>query len=157
MTNIKRMLEKKEDESKEQFYPETHVEGIVGLSEYVTGHVPTGVMSVNGKTGAISIEANDIGAAETIHMHQLATQSIAGFMSAVDKQKVDELSAPDSGVTSINSKTGIVTLYANDIGAAEAFHTHGLANSTEDGFFSKEDKEKIDQLTIITLETVKEV
>ncbi|EKZ4506396.1 hypothetical protein QRW46_001171 [Listeria monocytogenes] len=48
MTEIKRMLQTKEDNSKEQFYPETHVAGIVGLTEYVSGQLPTGVVSVNG-------------------------------------------------------------------------------------------------------------
>lgn len=53
MTEIKRMLQTKEDNSKEQFYPETHVAGIVGLTEYVSGQLPTGVVSVNGKAGRV--------------------------------------------------------------------------------------------------------
>ncbi len=64
MTEIKRMLQTKEDNSKEQFYPETHVAGIVGLTEYVSGQLPTGVVSVNGKSGSVLLEADDIYAAK---------------------------------------------------------------------------------------------
>ncbi|EFS03928.1 hypothetical protein [Listeria seeligeri] len=157
MTNIKRMLEKKVDDSTEQFYPETHVEGVIGLPEYVTGQFQTGVTSINGKAGAVTLVASEVDAAETIHGHPVATQLANGFMSSEDKKKVDELTAPDAGVSSVNGKTGIVKLTATDIEAAEVTHIHALASPIEDGFFSKEDKAKIDQLTIITLETVKEV
>ncbi len=60
MTEIKRMLQTKEDNSKEQFYPETHVAGIVGLTEYVSGQLPTGVVSVNGKAGRVLLDAEDV-------------------------------------------------------------------------------------------------
>ncbi len=64
MTEIKRMLQTKEDNSKEQFYPETHVAGIVGLTEYVSGQLPTGVVSVNGKAGRVLLDAEDVHAAQ---------------------------------------------------------------------------------------------
>lgn len=157
MTEIKRMLQTKEDNSKEQFYPETHVEGIVGLTEYVSGQLPTGVVSVNGKAGRVLLEASDVYAAKKDHNHDVATYTTNGFMSSSDKQKIDELVFPEAGVVSVNGRTGIVDLFAADIEAAELNHTHLEASVNESGFLSSEDKEKLDALKIIALETIKEV
>ncbi|EEU8424521.1 hypothetical protein HDI65_000153 [Listeria innocua] len=157
MTEIKRMLQTKDDNSKEQFYPETHVEGIVGLTEYVSGQIPTGVVSVNGKAGRVLLEAEDLHAAKKIHEHEVATYTTDGFMSSFDKQKIDQLVSPESGVTSVNGRTGIVDLFAADVEAAELNHTHPEASASESGFLSKEDKEKLDAMPVIALETIKEV
>ncbi|MBC2141707.1 hypothetical protein HCA89_05215 [Listeria innocua] len=157
MTEIKRMLQTKDDNSKEQFYPETHVAGIVGLTEYVSGQIPTGVVSVNGKAGRVLLEAEDLHAAKKIHEHEVATYTTDGFMSSFDKQKIDQLVSPESGVTSVNGRTGIVDLFAADVEAAELNHTHPEASASENGFLSKEDKEKIDAMPVIALETIKEV
>ncbi|EAD4270765.1 hypothetical protein I6O30_001912 [Listeria monocytogenes] len=157
MIEIKRMLQTKEDNSKEQFYPETHVAGIVGLTEYVSGQLPTGVVSVNGKAGRVLLDAEDVHAAKKSHNHEVATYTTDGFMSSFDKQKIDQLVSPEAGVTSINGKTGIVDLFAADLDAAEINHTHAEATTTESGFLAKEDKEKLDAMQIIALETIKEV
>ncbi|EAD5687336.1 hypothetical protein [Listeria innocua] len=157
MTEIKRMLQTKDDNSKEQFYPETHVAGIVGLTEYVSGQIPTGVVSVNGKAGRVLLEAEDLHAAKKIHEHEVATYTTDGFMSSFDKQKIDQLVSPESGVTSVNGRTGIVDLFAADVEAAELNHTHPEASASESGFLSKEDKEKLDAMPVIALETIKEV
>ncbi|EKZ4082934.1 hypothetical protein QSO22_001174 [Listeria monocytogenes] len=157
MTEIKRMLQTKEDNSKEQFYPETHVAGIVGLTEYVSGQLPTGVVSVNGKSGSVLLEADDIYAAKNTHSHDVATYTTNGFMSSFDKQKIDELVSPEAGVVSVNGKTGIVDLFAADVEAAEINHTHREASAQESGFLSIDDKEKLDAIQVIALETIKEV
>ncbi|MBC2123028.1 hypothetical protein [Listeria marthii] len=157
MTEIKRMLQTKEDNSKEQFYPETHVEGIVGLTEYVSGQLPTGVVSVNGKAGRVLLEADDVYAAKKNHGHDLATYTTDGFMSSFDKQKIDELVSPEAGVVSVNGRTGIVDLFASDVEAADINHSHLDATATGSGFLSSNDKEKLDAMQVIALETIKEV
>ncbi|AIS61414.1 hypothetical protein [Listeria ivanovii] len=157
MTEIKRMLQTKEDQSKEQFYPETHVEGIVGLTDFVSGQLPTGVVSVNGKSGSVLLEAADVYAARKDHNHNVATYTTDGFMSSFDKIKMDELVSPEAGVVSVNGKTGIVDLFASDVEAATVNHTHSDASASESGFLSIEDKGKLDAMPIIALETIKEV
>ncbi|MCD2247724.1 hypothetical protein LAX74_000925 [Listeria marthii] len=157
MTEIKRMLQTKEDNSKEQFYPETHVEGIVGLTEYVSGQLPTGVVSVNGKAGRVLLGADDLYAAKKNHGHDLATYTTDGFMSSFDKQKIDELVSPEAGVVSVNGRTGIVDLFASDVEAADINHSHPDATATGSGFLSSNDKEKLDAMQVIALETIKEV
>ncbi len=51
------------------------------------------VSSVNGATGAVTITAAGIGAATSGHTHSDATTSVAGFMSAADKTKLDGVEA----------------------------------------------------------------
>ncbi|WP_270993650.1 hypothetical protein [Listeria seeligeri] len=157
MTEIKRMLQTKKDQSKEQFYPETHVEGVVGLTDFVSGQLPTGVVSINGKSGSVLLEAEDVYAARKNHNHDVATYTTAGFMSSFDKMKIDELISPEAGVVSVNGKTGIVDLFAADVEAAAMNHTHTEASTSESGFLSVEDKQKLDAVPIIVLETIKEV
>ncbi|EAG6737998.1 TPA_asm: hypothetical protein GIM07_01485 [Listeria monocytogenes] len=91
MTKISKMMSTRSDGSQEQFYPETHAQGIVGLTEYVSGQIPAGVASVNGKIGEVKISANDVGAANDVHMHANATTELSGFLSAEDKAKLDGL------------------------------------------------------------------
>ncbi|EAC6780028.1 hypothetical protein [Listeria monocytogenes] len=98
MTKISKMMSSNLDGSKEQFYPETHAQGVVGLSEYVSGYMPTGVSSVNGKTGSVKITPTDIGAAKDLHSHDEATPVRSGFLSAEDKSKLDGL-AETAGIS----------------------------------------------------------
>jgi hypothetical protein len=51
------------------------------------------VTSVNTKTGAVVLNASDVGAAEANHTHSTATQVASGFMSATDKTKLDGVQA----------------------------------------------------------------
>ncbi|WP_239256905.1 hypothetical protein [Listeria ilorinensis] len=98
MTKIKKMLEKKSDGTVEQFYPEAHAKGVVGLAEYVSGQIPIGVTSVNHKTGAVNLTAVDVGAAVIEHSHAAATIKTDGFMTAADKTKLDGLGSTN-GIT----------------------------------------------------------
>jgi hypothetical protein len=56
----------------------------------------------------------------------VATQQKAGLMSAADKLKLDTIDGSgqvvESGVSSVNNKTGDVTLTASDVGAAPSGH-----------------------------------
>jgi len=89
------------------------------------------VLSVNGKTGEVSLTAADVGASPSNHTHSVATTSSSGFMSATDKAKLDgiEAGAQKNTVTSVNGKTGVVSLTASDVGA-----------ETPDGAQAKADK-----------------
>lgn len=67
----------------------------------------TGVTSVNGKTGNVVLNANDVGALPNTTVIPTKTSDLtndSGFLT----------SAP---VTSVNSKTGVVKLTARDVGA----------------------------------------
>ncbi|WP_446662941.1 tail fiber protein [Geobacillus sp. CCR] len=62
----------------------------------------------------------------------VATPTTLGAMSASDKTKLDgiEPGAQRNTVTSVNNKTGAVTLTASDVGASPAGHTHTFAEIT---------------------------
>ncbi|EAC8477298.1 hypothetical protein JH67_03075 [Listeria monocytogenes] len=98
MTKIMKMIKANEDGSKEQFYPATHAAAIVGLDERINGKLATGVTSVNNKTGAVTLTAADVQAAEATHAHNVVTATTPGFMSTADKQKLDGLAAT-GGIT----------------------------------------------------------
>ena len=67
-----------------------------------------------------------------VEVTKLATASQAGRMSATDKTKLDgiESGAQRNTVTSVNNKTGAVTLTASDVGASPTGHTHTFAEIT---------------------------
>lgn len=70
------------------------------------------VSSVNGYTGSVVLTATDVGAATTSHIHSNATTSVAGFMSASDKTKLDGVA---TGATS-NSPDATLLARANHTG-----------------------------------------
>jgi hypothetical protein len=111
------------------------------------------VSSVNGKTGAVVLSASDVSAASSSHTHAVATVNSAGFMSAADKQKVDS-SITSAPVTSVNSKTGAVSLTASDVGAASASHIHANATESSNGFMTNADKQKLNALPETPVELV---
>ncbi len=67
-----------------------------------------------------------------VEVTKLATVSEAGRMSAADKVKLDgiESGAQRNTVTSVNGKTGAVTLTSSDVGASPTGHTHTFAEVT---------------------------
>lgn len=67
-----------------------------------------------------------------VEVTKLATPSQNGRMSAADKAKLDgiEAGAQRNTVTSVNNKTGAVTLTASDVGASPTGHTHTFAEIT---------------------------
>lgn len=103
------------------------------LDGIAAGAQVNSVTSVAGKTGAVTLTAADVGAASTSHSHTAATTSVAGFLSATDKSKLDGIAAGAqvNTVTSVAGKTGAVTLSSADVDAASADHSHG--NLTSDG------------------------
>jgi hypothetical protein len=64
------------------------------------------VLSVNGRTGAITLTAADVGAAPAVHTHvraditdlTAATSTVDGLMSAADKTKLDALDTGGSRI-----------------------------------------------------------
>ncbi len=51
------------------------------------------VASVNGETGTVVLDHTDVGAAASGHTHSDATTSVAGFLSAADKTKLDGIAS----------------------------------------------------------------
>ncbi|WP_220436891.1 hypothetical protein [Pseudolactococcus raffinolactis] len=90
MVEIKKLMQKNDDGTSDQFYPETHVAAILGLSGFLkdtfgTGiGVGPGVSSVNGKTGVVFITQKDLGIV-------LATSKNDGLLSSELYQKIKEL------------------------------------------------------------------
>lgn len=56
---IKKVMEQDISGVKRQIFPETHVSAIIGLETIST--MGTGVRSINGKTGDITLTAKDLG------------------------------------------------------------------------------------------------
>lgn len=65
------------------------------------------------------------GKSDTSHVHSAATTSVAGFLSATDKTKLDGIAsgAQVNTVTSVASKTGAVTLVKADVGLGNVDNT----------------------------------
>ena len=94
-----------------------------------------GVLSINGKTGAVTINKSDVGLGNVDNTsdadkpistavqealdgkanNSVATSSADGLMSKADKAKLDGIGA-GSNVKSVNGKTGAVTLAKSDVG-----------------------------------------
>lgn len=94
-----------------------------------------GVLSINGKTGAVTINKSDVGldnvdntsdadkpvstavqnALDGKANNSVATSSADGLMSKADKAKLDGIGT-GSNVKSVNGKTGAVTLAKSDVG-----------------------------------------
>lgn len=63
--DVNKLMRKNKDGTKDQFYPETTVSAVQGLSEAL-GEAGKGVVtSVNGKIGAVKLVAADLGLSES--------------------------------------------------------------------------------------------
>ncbi|MDO5101486.1 MAG: hypothetical protein Q4D91_01060 [Lautropia sp.] len=93
------------------------------LDTVSAGAGSSGVTSVAGRTGAVTLSASDVSGVLTdshtnsVSAHPTATAWRHGFMSSTDKAKLDGLSA-SSGVTSVAGRTGAVTLRVADVSGA---------------------------------------
>lgn len=108
------------------------------------------------------------GKAATSHVHPAATTSVAGFMSAADKTKLNGVAtgAQVNAVTTVAGRTGAVVIAAADVSglgtaatqASTAFAptahvgatgtAHGVATTSVSGFMSSTDKAKLDAMSI---------
>lgn len=93
-----------------------------------------GVSSVNGRTGAVTLTASDVGAVDANYV----SQAIARI--------------PSQPQTTVNGKTGNVTLTYQDVGAAAALHDHQLASASGNGFMSAAQYSVVDSLAIAGLD-----
>lgn len=105
-------------------------EEVSGLSSVAT----TGDYSDLSNKPNIPSQASDVGAASAIHSHTasevegLASVAISGdYDDLVNKPVIPVVSYP---VTSVNSKTGSVTLSHTDVGASPTVHTHSTSQVT---------------------------
>lgn len=93
-----------------------------------------GVSSVNGRTGAVTLTASDVGAVDANYVSQAISR------------------IPSQPQTTVNGKTGNVTLTYQDVGAAAALHDHQLASASDNGFMSAAHYTVVDSLTVAGLD-----
>lgn len=95
--------------------------GVAGLDS--TGKVPsaqlpasvvTGVSSINGHTGAVTLAASDVGA---VGLGLVGTANGVAALDSTGKVPSAQLPTGSAAVTSVNTHTGAVTLAASDVGA----------------------------------------
>ena len=96
----------------------------------------SGVSSVNGRTGAVTLTAGDVGAAGTTHTHLLRdidpSGAAPGNVIAYNGANWQPTPLP-AFVSSVNGNSGAVTINLTTLGAAAASHTHTLSNITQSG------------------------
>lgn len=104
------MMQRNTDGTSDQYYPETHVMAVLGLSDLVK-NTPgnnsggsSGVSSINGKTGIVFVTKEDLGIV-------LATSTSDGLLSRELYQKIQEL--VDSPASS-NTESDISAELIND-------------------------------------------
>ncbi len=109
----------------------TYVDSAIAAAKITgQGGTPVGVASVNGKTGAVTLAASDVGAA--------TKADIQTAINAIPAQKV----------TSVNTKTGDVVLSYTDVGAAPVRHQHAESTNTEAGFMSAKHHKIVDAMLL---------
>ncbi len=115
--------------------------GNINLSAADVGAVPT-TTKVNGQalSSDVTLDYEDVGAAPAAHSHDVATNSVAGYMSAADKAKLDGIAegATKTIVDSAMSETSSnpvenKVVYAELAKKAAADHTHNYAGSATPG------------------------
>lgn len=80
----------------------------------------------------------------------------AGAVEGLAEKIEEQLSGVGVGsITSVNGKTGVVVLDANDVGALPS--TLGTATSTANGLMAKNDKGQLDRLAVFDFVKVGEV
>lgn len=99
--------------------------------EAVQGLLDNGpVVSVNGKTGAVTLTAEDVGAATEDQIHTHENKEVLDSLSDVNGQ-LNYKGQPVGSVVSVNDKTGAVTLSAADVGAETPTGTQAKADQAE--------------------------
>lgn len=95
---VNKLMRKNKDGTKYQFYPETEVNAVVGLSEALGEAGKGAVTSVNGKVGAVKLVAADLGLAENGVPYASETQD--GIITKEMYQKLVQIINSDpSGIT----------------------------------------------------------
>lgn len=87
MAEIKKVMEKDADGISRQIMPETVVEAVLGLEKYLgngVGNSETGVSSVNGQTGQVTLTKADLGIKD-------ASETEAGLLSPEQFKKLTEV------------------------------------------------------------------
>ena len=82
------------------------------------------VTSVNGKTGAVSLNAADVGAAAAAHGHSDATTTTAGFMTGAMVSKLDGIAAGAAALGSATPQPIGTGAAGTATEAARADHVH---------------------------------
>jgi len=115
----------------------------------------TGAQAISTITGLSTSLASK---ADATHTHVVASETVAGFMSAADKAKLTgivagaTLNSPDATLLARINHTGTQPISTVDglqlaLDAKASFtHGHTLANNTTSGFMSNTDKVKLDSV-----------
>ena len=92
----------------------------------------SGVISVNGKTGAVTLDATDVGAKPA--SYEAPVSSVNGKTGAVVLDASDVGAKPasyEAPVSSVNGRTGAVVLDASDVGAKPASYEAPVSSVNE--------------------------
>lgn len=109
------------------------------IAAYLAGEELDGIVTtVNGQAGEVVLDAEDVGAAPTVHSHagyiptslMAANNGVATLDAGGDIPLSQLGNVPPGGVSSVNGETGTVVLDAADVGAAATVHTHDAAAIT---------------------------
>lgn len=96
--DVNKLMRKNKDGTKDQFYPETEVNAVIGLSEALGEAGKGAVTSVNGKIGAVNLTAADIGINGNGVLYASETQD--GIITKEMYQKIVQIINSDpSGIT----------------------------------------------------------
>lgn len=100
------------------FSPSVHTHSTTEVSGLTTAiRSFANVVSVQGRTGTVTLTVADLSAAASSHTH--STANITSFATEAAKY---------GPVSSVNAKTGTVTLTISDLTAAAASHTHSTTD-----------------------------
>ena len=117
--------------------PGDNVSELVNDAGYITSAEAGGVTSVNGKSGIVVLNADDIDDSTTTHKFASESELLSVASAIQPGDNISELnndagyitSAEVGGVTSVNGKSGIVVLNADDID--DTATTHKFASESE--------------------------
>ena len=117
--------------------PGDNVSELVNDAGYVTSAEAGGVTSVNGKSGIVVLNADDIDDSTTTHKFASESELLSVASAIQPGDNISKLnndagyvtSAEAGGVTSVNGKSGIVVLNADDID--DSTTTHKFASEAE--------------------------
>ena len=90
------------------------------------GMETAGVVSVNGKSGMVTLTAEDVDAAPAVHTHIFPVTSVNGQTG--DVVIATGGGGTGAGVSSVNGKSGEVRLDYYEVGASAAVHNHEVGN-----------------------------
>lgn len=136
MTDVKKLTEIQQDGTDIQFYPQTSAEAIIGLNDTINKHVSeinVGVITVNGKSGDVTLASEDVGAlpkdGKATAANKADTATTAGSATEANHAKT-----ADNATTADSAKSATTATTAGSADkATEANHAKFADNATMAG------------------------